>query len=1394
MLDKYRDYFCIDEDYFPAVTEDLINNGKVSWQKFYPHDTFVKLIKDVVSVLSRQQKLSIWVEGAYGTGKSHAVLTLKKLLDASEEDTKNYFQKFNLDSDLYNKFQNLKNQDKPIITVHRYGSSYIRNDNNLVLAIQESIKKALEDKGINYKGQEVLKDAVITWLQDEVNRNYFDLLLNEVYSDLFAGDKSVDIIEKLNSYSGESLIILMNKIFKVAEERGIHAFTLDIDGLVLWIKDIIAKNNLKAIVFIWDEFTNFFENNMRGLTGFQKIVEISETDPFYLIIVTHKSSGMFADTDKDKIRILDRFVKPTCLIELPENMAIKLMGAAMEKKEDQQVMEDWNITVDDLYDRTKESRKLVKIVANISDDELKGILPIHPYTALLLKYLSTAFNSNQRSMFDFIKNDSGENIEGFQWFINNYGPLDENPLLTIDMLWNFFYEKGREQLEPEIKSILDYFTYAIQSKMNNDEQRVLKVILLLQAISQNIGNVNDIFIPNEKNINNAFEGSDLENGAAGKIAEKLVRDKVIYVKSIGNNRKMYSSMGNAVDSAEIKKISKDISTKSTSLLVNEGELEDIFLFEGGLKLRYEFKFATADNFKKIINELRNKKDSFGNKILAVVLFARSDDESILIYKNIEEAIKDGSYDMIFIDTSTTTLGVDGFNQYIENMANSIYNIKKDRKLAEQYERNAKDILKKWKSRIENGEFIIYRKNIKGERVSNMEALKDKLISINKELYPCGIESEYSVIDNMYMCNSLASGVECGVTRQLKNTYRSKNKATKLEKALGDAWEDNEYWINKPSLLISKIKREVDSKINEAFKSNGEITISKIYQALKEPPYGFRPCNLTAFIMGFVLKEYTEDSFLWSDKLTSEPMSIAKLKEMVDEVIKLDITPNPRYKEKYIIEQSEEQKLFGQLTSIAFNIELNKCSSVEQARDRIRNKMKELSFPIWSLKYILEDSEVKSNKDEIIQLIDCYIGIANSNNIVTAKSEIDFALTIGRLYSSNKELANDLKILLTKENCKLGMNKYLKCFNDGELVKLAVEVNDGGQYINVLKKKFDVDAANWVWNKETANQKIKEVITEYKIIIESNKILPKSTSYNEAISAWCDKCNYIRISYEASKNYLDEIKPFLEMLLTIKKSGILLDSQKEKFLDLLMLNGEKFKKFVGNQIELFKQVCEYYVSQFSNEEIQNLFSKLPTGLFIKEKSDYIKIVSEKVEEFKKLLGKEKLKALWNEKTGVSSPNKWSSIHKTPILCMVNEKDVLQARKAFDAINKSKPSAIEIDEALKYLENADFYEKLNDEEAINKAFVDKVIKTFSVILTDIDEVKNYLSCEVGEVDEWYMNPIVEKKLAKMTEAKYIEFGYNKALEKIDNIEVADLRKYLKNLIKNNMIIGIEIIKNM
>ena len=1396
MLEKYRHYFDIDPDYFPAVNEAVITKNPEMWKKFFPHETFIKLIKNTVSVLERKQKLCLWVEGAYGTGKSHAVLTLKKLLDSDDADTREYFQRYNLDNDLCNRFQAVKSSGH-ILTVHRYGSATIRSDHNLVFAVQESIEKALADAGIENKGGNALKDATIAWLSDKDNKSYFNGLITGTYSDMFGGDNVDAVLEKLRTFSGDALAKVMDNIFRVADERQVKALSLSVTDLCNWIREVIKANDLKAIVFIWDEFTEYFYNNARNLTGFQELCEISETDPFYFVLVTHVTQGLFHERDQDFIKLNGRFVSPHSLISLPENIAFQLMGAAMEKNQDPAVLEDWELALGDLTDRTQDSRKLVKSVARISDKEMTDILPIHPYTALLLKHISSAFDSNQRSMFDFIKNDRGDDIKGFQWFIDNFGPEDDNPLLSVDMLWEFFYDKGKEYLAHDIRSILDYYNRAGNQRLDSDQKRVLKTVLLLQAISQYAGDSVELFIPNEKNLNNAFEGTDMD-GSAARCADQLVREKVLFSKSLGGGKFQYAAYNNEGE-IDVTPFEEQIDRKSTSALIIEEladrtRIVDAITLGGALKLRYELRYVSASDFDSTIKQLRNTEEKYENKIVAVVCFAKDDAESVVIGKKIRDALADGSYHMIFIDATRTPFGADGYGTYRHDMALSMSQQGKDGALATQYANNAKDSLKKWKNRIAAGEFIVHTAEKRdGERATALDALYVILSEVNKKKFPECLEGAYNVIANMYTPSSLKQGVECAFNEKTTGTFLSGSPATKLETALDGAWKVPEYWKSKPHLLISKIKNRVDEIINEGFTNGGRVSIKKVYDVLKATPYGFMPCNLTAFILGFVLKEYATGTYSWSDGLTNDILNVSKLKEMVDEVIRLEITPNPRYKDKYIVAMTSEEKAFNEITSVAFDIPINMCTSVPNTRERIRGKMKEYSFPIWTLKYILDAAVTKTDKAVLSEIIELFCGIANSNNMGSSKTDSDIAMAIGKLSIENPEAAVDLKSLLSKENCTNGMLKYLTTFDDGILVSLAEEIGDGGQYINVLRKKFDADAANWVWNIETAQQKIREVILEYTIIVESNKVISKSISYDATIREWCDKCGYIRISYAAAKNYLDELGPFLNLLHSMKKAGTLLDSQKKTFLDLLRANAETFRSFYNNQVDMFKRVCGYYLDKLSDDEIKEVFSTIPSGSFTYEKADYLNTVESKAKSYMEGLKSAKLKKLWKDKTGTDSPREWSEKHKMPILCLIPDAEVAKAKLAFGAVNRAKADETSIDKAIEYFASATFFDLLTDDAALDKAFKDGIIKSYAVMLTDIQAVKDYLDSHIGaDPYDWFGLPEIDKKLHQMAEAKYNQGGCERALAKIDEMDIVDVKKYLKDLIKDNMIVGMEIIK--
>ena len=79
----------------------------------------------------------------------------------------------------------------------------IRSDQDLILAVQDSIMSALEKHGITNRGEVSLRDAALKWLEKKANRDYFNTLIaEEQYAWTFGGndvDAVIDRLQKWNS-------------------------------------------------------------------------------------------------------------------------------------------------------------------------------------------------------------------------------------------------------------------------------------------------------------------------------------------------------------------------------------------------------------------------------------------------------------------------------------------------------------------------------------------------------------------------------------------------------------------------------------------------------------------------------------------------------------------------------------------------------------------------------------------------------------------------------------------------------------------------------------------------------------------------------------------------------------------------------------------------------------------------------------------------------------------------------------------------------------------------------------------------------------------------------------------------------------------------------------------
>lgn len=1366
---KYRQFFDVDEKYFPCIDDSAIEAG-APWENTYPHETFIELLKNVENMLGGSTKRSVWIHGAYGTGKSQCAHALKKILEVPEEELKAYWNQYEPlrnNVDLLNKI--LGHKDRGIVTAYRYASGGITTPRDLYFTIQESVKKALENStNVSYMGENSLKESVLAWIKE--HKEIFDILLKKPeWVATFSQSTSDEVINTLEKSS--NVKSLMDNIFKMADKEGITAMSLDGDKLKNWLKDVIEKNDVK-IVLVWDEFSGFFKQNRNSLDEFQKIVALCQEVPFYLVVVTHQTNSIINNEDQSWKVIQQRYYFSE--ISLPDNIAFNLIGHAFNVKP--AALDMWNICADDLNNRLSTSRAAVMKAARISVPKvIKDIMPIHPMTALILKNIAVAFQSNQRSMFDFIKIANADDTQAFQWFIDKTGPDDDHPLLTVDMLWDFFYVKGRDNLTADIRMILD--TYPQQQNLRDDEKRVLKTILIMQAIDKRLGGTIELLKPTEQNISYVYEGitSGLDTQCKN-IAKGLAAKGILVNTPIGHNKYAYGAAVLAGDQAKIDEFKKTIKQNcTTAKLVSEGKLETVLSLPPALRLRYEMNPGngnlvpvTSADFTRKINELKDAP--MGWHFLAVIAFAKNDDEATALRKMIKEAAQNDEYrNIVFIDALSTVLGEDDFDAYVDFAAMAQYYQGNPKSATDNTIKAQQVLAVTWKNRIYNGSFTIYHFDCKeGEKVIGGSTVAEVLQTIVISKYKYIFDFCRGVNENQLKTTQLKLAAKCGIIKATSGVMARAEKSV-----LSSVWDVNDYWNNAETsgLEISVIKKDIEGIIDDGFKKDGQISIDDIYSHL-EDKYGFAPCNLSAFIVGFLLKEYGGEPFRYLDSSGShDSMSAEKLAEMIGNYISGKSNPT------YIVKMTPEEMAFYEMTEKAWGLEANSCAQISQAQVAVKNKMQSLRLPVWSLKEV--------DNIGVYDFVEMYIELIQKEG----KDAHKIALRIGSAAMIKTSLGDALAELLTIEKCQEGMKAFLQRFENGVLLKLASEIGAEETMLSDISHLFSV-AYSSLWKSDMGETEIQKLIVDYTFVKETNRLLNCSShSKVEAFDKWREKLEFVMCSHEALEEFFSSMKDIYVFLFDIVTRKDILPEQMKKYTLALEEYRADLQSYFDNEISIFHEIYKAYLDDISIEECVQLKVPQLINVFRKSKTESNVIIKGLADEFRKDQTKTKMFNLWKEKTGSKTPRDWSAAHRTPILCLIPRDIYDDAKKTFEVLNRTTATEKEIESALEFLKAADFYTELMNQYKVDQAFL-KILGRYKTILADIEKVRDALERLSVDPYEWDTHPSIKAKIEELAKAEYDAGGSDTVVSKIEKMSSEDLKKHLIKLIKDNINIGVEI----
>ena len=113
----------------------------------------------------------VWIDKTYF--KSRCAYALKRILEVPEDEVRAYWGMYDplkKNPALLEKL--IGHKEHGVITAYRYASGSITSPQQLFLAVQESIRAALDQTPGSYKGENTLKDSVISWMENHISPEF----------------------------------------------------------------------------------------------------------------------------------------------------------------------------------------------------------------------------------------------------------------------------------------------------------------------------------------------------------------------------------------------------------------------------------------------------------------------------------------------------------------------------------------------------------------------------------------------------------------------------------------------------------------------------------------------------------------------------------------------------------------------------------------------------------------------------------------------------------------------------------------------------------------------------------------------------------------------------------------------------------------------------------------------------------------------------------------------------------------------------------------------------------------------------------------------------------------------------------------------------------------------
>ena len=905
---------------------------------------------------------SFWINGTYGTGKSHAVAVISHLLGDDVEDIRewvDYEYKDDKFATIRQAIYSLR-ETKRLLKVNVYGLGAMTHPGDLALVLQKAVTETLRKHNIEIAVPTDYENYI-----EQIRQN--PVIWKHLIDTHTALSSVVDDCEQLIEYLSKGDLGVFHRVSDTLREAQLD-IRLSNDNIKQWLKEIEDRlaelGTYNGLLIVWDEFTDVMTDAI-GVPVLKQLQEVAqkfmnEDSNSYIFLISHPSA--FNGIDSEQLKQTDgRYHRMKYNMESVS--AFKIMSRKFEIIDEErhsqmcQQFYTMNSQLPGIFTATSNDQQSTR-------EDLFRLYPLHPGTANLATHYATVVGSSSRSVFEFLgQNDSiREFLDSEEHFLNR-------DTITADYLWDYVLKVFQDDVANYGAVTERYNSYKLQVSNEGESYfAVFKGILLLNAFNNVSGeNNNGLVTPSEDNIHALFAGTRYE-GDVDVILQWFNQQGIIQRAPGG----LFSVQFSALPSGEIeekKNEMRNVQYRYTEQILNFSDAAST-AFEKKMMQKvirpYGFKFFSDHQNETVLrSQIKNaRKDTKTSALFFALLMARNNAELGVLRSFAEKCAEDEIdkdlknivfivFDEVFTDAK--------YEQFIEYQANyacaSSHGFLDQQKV---HRDHAVSMVKEWMDSVQRGNAIAY---INGEEKQPISVKRLSSIvnnDISPTIFPYGPDA----------CELLRQKTPSTFWRQQnsKEIVRTFIFATSKEELttitaqmrpvqylVQECLDDNMEWKNDVSEThpFKVVYDKVQSIIKYADKSL-PFNFDDKFSVLQKPPYGLYGSFASMAMMAFALKP-------WANKIFDMQGKPRDKNALIDDIVWLfkvwdDKKSNSKLNFKF--QTPEEGKLCKDLISLfKLNSKSNDYSDVTSLKDAryaiTAEFLGKKGYPLWTLKYASE---------------------------------------------------------------------------------------------------------------------------------------------------------------------------------------------------------------------------------------------------------------------------------------------------------------------------------------------------------------------------------------------------------------------------------------------------------